>query len=194
MKVGFDAKRFFNNFTGLGNYSRFVIGALSEYKPENEYFLYSPKVKSHPEFDQILQRSNINIVKAPPIYNKLKATSLWRTWGISKESTTKGLDVFHGLSQELPVGLPPALRKIVTVHDLIFVRYPELYNPLDTFIYRSKVKAACRQADLILATSVQTKNDIVNFLNADPATVDVVYQGCHGSFKKKIFGSRKKQH
>ena len=89
MKVGFDAKRFFNNFTGLGNYSRFVIGALSENIPENEYFLYSPKVKNHSEFNAILDRPNIRIIKAPAIYSNLRATSLWRTWGVSKEATVK---------------------------------------------------------------------------------------------------------
>ena len=74
----------------------------------------------------------------------------------------------------------------MTVHDLIFIRYPELYNPLDVFIYKAKVKAACQQADKILATSIQTKSDIVDFLNIDPAKIDVVYQGCHPSFKRKF--------
>ena len=184
MKVGFDAKRFFNNFTGLGNYSRFVIGALSENIPENEYFLYSPKIKDHAEFNAILNRPNIRIIKAPDLYNKLKAASLWRTWGISREATVKELDVFHGLSGELPIKMPAKVKKIVTVHDLIFIRYPQLYNPLDVFIYKAKVKAACEQADKILATSIQTKDDIVNFLQIDPAKIDVVYQGCHPGFKK----------
>jgi glycosyltransferase involved in cell wall biosynthesis len=186
VKVGFDAKRFFNNFTGLGNYSRFVIGALSEYIPENEYFLYSPKFKSHPEFNAILKRSNIKIIKAPAIYTNLKAGSLWRTWGVSREASVRELDVFHGLSQELPIKLAARVKKIVTVHDLIFIRYPELYNPLDVFIYKAKVKAACQQADKILATSIQTKSDIVDFLHIDHEKIDVVYQGSHPSFKRKF--------
>ena len=134
----------------------------------------------------ILERPNIRVIKAPAIYNSLKAGSLWRTWGISREASVKKLDVFHGLSQELPIKMPVSIKKIVTVHDLIFIRYPDLYNPLDVFIYKAKVKAACRQADKILATSIQTKSDIVDFLNIDPAKIDVVYQGCHPSFKKKF--------
>jgi glycosyltransferase involved in cell wall biosynthesis len=184
VKVGFDAKRFFNNFTGLGNYSRFVVDALSKHATENDYFLYSPKVKTHPEFNQILQRNNVKTINAPAAYTRLNASSLWRTWGISKDPTVQTLNVFHGLSQELSVKLPATLKKVVTVHDLIFFRYPELYNPLDVFIYKAKVKAACRQADIILATSIQTKNDIVDFLRIDAAKIHVVYQGCHPSFKQ----------
>jgi glycosyltransferase involved in cell wall biosynthesis len=159
---------------------------LSQYGQANEYFLYSPKVKTHHEFNAILERPNVKVIKPPAIYSTLKATSLWRTWGISRSSATKGLDVFHGLSQELPVGLPLAVKKVVTVHDLIFFRYPELYNPLDVLIYKTKMKAACHQADIVLATSIQTKKDIVDFLGIDPSKVDVVYQGCHPNFKKKF--------
>lgn len=185
MKFGFDAKRFFNNFTGLGNYSRFVIDALSKHAPENEYFLYTTKAKDHPEYQAILRRSNISVVTPPVAYRFLAITSLWRTWGVSKESTVKTLNLFHGLSQELPLNLPAKVRKIVTVHDLIFVRYPELYSPIDVRIYKAKVKTACNNADKILATSNQTKQDVVEFLKVDPAKVEVAYQGCHPNFKKK---------
>lgn len=189
MKFGFDAKRFFNNFTGLGNYSRFVIDALSEHAPKNEYFLYTPKAKDHPEYRAILQRSNLHVVTPPAGYRFFAMRSLWRTWGISKEPSVKALDLFHGLSQELPISLPTKVRKVVTVHDLIFIRYPELYNPMDVRIYKAKVKAACNHADRILATSNQTKQDVVEFLKVDPAKVEVTYQGCHPNFKKEISSS-----
>ena len=44
LRIGFDAKRLFNNFTGLGNYSRTLLANLSEYYPEQAYFLYTPRV------------------------------------------------------------------------------------------------------------------------------------------------------
>ena len=184
MKIGFDAKRFFNNFTGLGNYSRFIIRALSEHAPENDYMLFTPKVKAHAELNSILSSHNIRVVTPPYGYSLLGAGSLWRTWGISRSADAKELDLYHGLSQELPVKLPDNLKKIVTVHDLIFIRYPHLYKAIDAAIYKAKVQAACRQADRIMAISQQTKEDIVHFLNVDAEKIDVVYQGCHPSFKK----------
>ncbi len=184
MKIGFDAKRFFNNFTGLGNYSRFIIRALSEHAPENDYMLFTPKVKAHAELNSILSSHNIRVVTPPYGYSLLGAGSLWRTWGISRSADAKELDLYHGLSQELPVKLPDNLKKIVTVHDLIFIRYPHLYKAIDAVIYKAKVQAACRQADRIMAISQQTKEDIVHFLNVDAEKIDVVYQGCHPSFKK----------
>jgi hypothetical protein len=43
MRIGFDAKRAFFNFSGLGNYSRNTISSLGEAFPEHDYFLYIPK-------------------------------------------------------------------------------------------------------------------------------------------------------
>jgi len=185
MKIGFDAKRFFNNFTGLGNYSRFIIDSLSEHLPENHYWLYSPKIKDHPELSSIVARSNINVVTPPSLYNFFRASSLWRTWGLSSDPSVKSLDLYHGLSQELPLSLPRTIKKIVTVHDLIFIRSPELYNPVDVTIYKAKVKKACQQADKIIAVSHQTAADVINFLKVKPERVEVVYMGCHPNFKKK---------
>lgn len=184
MNIGFDAKRFFNNFTGLGNYSRFIIDALSSNYEENNYLLYSPKAKKNPEVEAIAGKRNIQVITPPAAFKMLGATSLWRSWRLSNEPTVKSLDVFHGLSQELPLKLPPSIKKIVTVHDLIFLRYPKLYNPLDVFIYTKKVSAACKQADKILATSLQTKQDVTHFLKTDPSKIEIVYQGCHPNFKK----------
>ena len=45
MRIGFDAKRLFNNFTGLGNHSRTTIDILTAEFPDNEYWLYTPKVR-----------------------------------------------------------------------------------------------------------------------------------------------------
>ncbi|WP_276374683.1 glycosyltransferase family 1 protein [Chryseolinea sp. H1M3-3] len=184
MKIGFDAKRFFNNFTGLGNYSRFVINALSEFVADDEYFLYSPKAKDHPEFASILKRQNVKVITPPKAYTFSHTSSLWRSWGVSREATVKKLDVFHGLSQELPVGLPTKVKKVVTVHDLIFIRYPELYKKIDVAIYKAKVKAACSKADKIIATSKQTADDIIDLLKIHPSKIEVVYQGAHPNFKK----------
>ena len=185
MLIGFDAKRFFKNYTGLGNYSRFIINALSDFYPENRYFLYTPTHKSHREVDSVLAKKNVEVICPPGYYPKF-AGSIWRTWGISKEISTKRLQIFHGLSQELPVGLPTHIKKVVTVHDLIYLRYPQFYNPIDVKIYSTKVNFACKHADRVIAISNQTANDIVDFLNVDRSKIDVIYQGCHPSFKRSI--------
>ena len=68
------------------------------------------------------------------------------------------IDLFHGLSAELPHGLEKlTLAKIVSVHDLIYERYPEQYKRADVIISRKKTIRACQVADGIAAMSAQTK-------------------------------------
>lgn len=184
MLIGFEAKRLFKNYTGLGNYSRFVVGALSDYYPAHDYLLYTPAFQFHPEVDSLLKKPNIRVVKPVGLAATFKG-SIWRTWGIRKEQSVRDLSIFHGLSQELPVDLPKTVKKTVTIHDLIFLRYPQFYNKIDVRIYTAKVRYACKHADSIIAISKQTADDVVDFLNVDRSKIHVIYQGCHASFKQK---------
>lgn len=186
MNIGFEAKRFFTNHTGLGNYSRFIVDALSTYNENDNFLLYTPRSTPHKDSRDILSRSNVKVVTPSAAFQMFKARSLWRTWGISQHPTMEALDVFHGLSHELPIGLPAHVKKIVTVHDLIFIRYPEFYNQIDIWIYKSKLLHACRNADKIIAVSKQTASDLTEFLHVDPKKIEVVYQGCHSNFKTKL--------
>jgi glycosyltransferase involved in cell wall biosynthesis len=186
MNIGFEAKRFFTNFTGLGNYSRFIVDALSRFQPENEYFLYTPRNSDHHEVTSIISRPNIHTVEPRGLASLPGFSSMWRIWGIAAHEPVKNLSIFHGLSQELPVGLPSNVKKVVTVHDLIFLRFPRFYNPIDVRIYFKKVQNACEIADCIVAISEQTAEDIASFLKIAPGKIRVVYQGCQPEFKTSL--------
>jgi glycosyltransferase involved in cell wall biosynthesis len=190
MNIGFEAKRFFTNYTGLGNYNRFIVDALSRHAQQNKYLLYTPKKKSNAEVDEIVDRENVEVVLPEGFYSLV--SSAWRTFGVNSASATKSLDIFHGLSQELPFNLPGRVKKVVTVHDLIFLRYPKFYNPIDVAIYKVKVKSACQRADLVIAISSQTAQDIIDFLKIDAGKIVVVYQGIHPNFKRHISEEEKK--
>lgn len=180
MIIGYDAKRAFKNFTGLGNYSRSTISILAEYYPDNQYILYTPPYKDHPEH-AFAQRNNISIVQPKGLYKNF--SSFWRSFGISTYAKQDNVQLFHGLSGELPTGLAKrGIRSIVTIHDLIFLRYPEFYKRIDRNIYKKKFYAACKNSDLIIAISKQTKDDIVNFFGIKEDKIRLVYQGCDPQF------------
>lgn len=184
MKIGFDAKRLYNNFTGLGNYSRFIVEALSTFYPDNEYTLFAPKVKCNTDTQFFLAAKNIETIQPSAWISWLKLNSLWRSFMISSLVNKKKINVYHGLSHELPVGIAGKTKAVVTVHDLIFLRYPQFYNHIDVAIYKAKIQYACRVADRIIAISEQTKQDLINFLKISPDKITVIYQGCHSNFKR----------
>lgn len=185
MKIGFDAKRAFNNNTGLGNYSRFIIDALLKYNAEDTYFAYTPKVNTAPFTEKYLKTPSLNFTIRMPTFKKLK--SFWRSFLITADLKKDGIEVFHGLSNELPIGLKRNnIKAIVTIHDLIFERYPNLYPAFDRFIYKLKFKKACQYADLVIAVSEQTKRDIIEYYQINPEKIAVVYQDSDNVFKEKL--------
>lgn len=181
MKIGYDGKRFFHNATGLGNYSRDLIRIMAKFIPENQYILYNTAVKK-------INRIAIDGTSIQEkLYSGLKLLSgFWRFSSIKKDLIKDQIKIYHGLSGEIPVGLKKTkIKSVVTIHDLIFVRYPKLYFILDRKIYFWKFKYAAKNADLVVAISEQTKKDIVLFLGIDENKIKVVYQGCASEFKEQ---------
>ncbi|MDR0729616.1 MAG: glycosyltransferase family 4 protein [Prevotellaceae bacterium] len=179
MRIGFDAKRAFRNFTGLGNYSRATISILSDFYPDNQYFLYTPFYKKHPLLS-FAHRPNIT-VRGPEGFLK-RIPSAWRSLGVADDIRFDKIQLFHGLTGELPMVIGAKTRTIVTVHDLIFLRYPEYYKSFDRWIYTRKYKAACNRADLVIAISEQTRQDVTEFFGIDERKIRLVYQGCDPQF------------
>lgn len=180
MNIGFDAKRAFHNFTGLGNYSRFILNALKKHYPSNNYHLFSPAFRDNKETISLIEGFHLH--KAPGFLQLPVLKALWRSFFIGKEVKKQNIDIYHGLSNELPYWLPERTKKIVTIHDLIFLRYPDLFPPIDRAIYKQKFKIACEKADKIIAISQQTKEDILQYFNVEKQKIEVIYQGCHPIF------------
>lgn len=181
MNIGFDAKRAFCNNSGLGTYSRETIYAVKDFFPNNNYFLFTTKIDHNLFAEKYCE--NIIIPK-----NKSKInTSYWRSFSIYKNINDNKIDVFHGLSNEIPLSIKKAKSyNIVTIHDLIFLKHPQLYNPLDVKIYNYKCKKACLFADKIIATSKETKKDIIFYYKVPEKKIEIVYQSYNELFDKKI--------
>lgn len=183
MIIGFDAKRVFNNKTGLGNYSRRLLQDFHSNFPNPQMRLFTPKIQCEADF--LFHQSGVKRVLPEGKWKHL--SSFWRSFGLADIAKKEGVTVFHGLSNELPLGLAKhGIPGVVTIHDLIFLHRPELYPRIDRGIYRHKFEQACKQAQLVLATSEATKNDIVRFFKIPESKVKVLYQDCDPAYSNPV--------
>lgn len=174
MKIGFDAKRYFRNQSGLGNYSRDLINSLIHTFPNEQYYLFAPK-----NID--LKKENYNLIQAQ--YFEL----FWRDYFCSNQINDLKLDVFHGLSNQIPFkSINSYTKKIVTIHDVIFKTHPEKYSRIDRTIYNFKTKFAIENSDIIISTSQTTKNEINQYYKLDERKTKVVYQTCNDLFWNQL--------
>lgn len=185
MIIGFDAKRAFCNGTGLGNYSRTLINSLAMGYPEVNYRLYTPSLGKENLRKQVARLDNIAVVYPQKSLKIMR--DLWRIKGMVSDLRKDSVDIYHGLTGELPNGLRrQGIRGLVTIHDLIFMRHPEYYNWVDVQIYKRKFKNALREADRIIAISERTKHDILTFGDYPEDKIDVIYQSCEPRFTQQL--------
>lgn len=184
MKIGFDAKRLFNNFTGLGNYSRTLVRELHRNYPKDTLSLFTPTVKLEERTKPFFGSSyDIRTPKLTPAFLHW----WWRSVTAGNMAKKEQLDIYHGLSHELPASLSGSgIKTVVTIHDLIFMRFPEYYPAFDRKIYHKKVAHACAQADAIVAISQRTALDLQELMQVPEDRISVIRQGCDPLFAQPI--------
>ena len=181
MIIGFDAKRIVRNGTGLGSYGRTLVNALGALN-SFDMRLYAPDQGLNELRSQIVMRQGVSFCSPPHSHTAL-GKALWRSRGIVSQLQKDGVQVYHGLSGELPTGIDQTgIRTVVTIHDLIFLRHPEFYHWIDTKIYAWKFRQTIREADHIIAISECTKRDIIEYGDVDESKISLIYQSCAPKF------------
>ncbi len=167
LRIGYDAKRAFHNQSGLGNYSRTLLQNVSEEHPDWSFHLFGTELNSSAPW----LRQNFHL------HSPQRGRMLWRRWRIVQDLVQAKLDIYHGLSHELPWGIEKLkLRSVVSMHDVIFQRYPGHYPLVDRLIYDKKWQHSCKVADVLVAISEATRQDLIEFYGVAEDRIKVIYQ------------------
>ena len=179
MNIGFDAKRIFFNNSGLGNYGRRFYHGLSKKSAGDNFYLYSPRLVAgdNPYLKEI-NPANSLIISPDKSWHKMLGGAIWRSGLINPRLIKDNIGIYYGLSNEIPFGNKNSgIVRVVIIHDLIFLRYPQLYPAMDAFFYKQKTRYACKYADFIIAASEQTKRDVLDFYHVPENKITVIYPG-----------------
>lgn len=185
MRIGMDYTPAVQQRAGIGRYTRCLVDALAELDRENEYvlfagvggmqetkFLHRASWIMHPNFH----------LRSIPLSDRWLAI-IWHRLRLPLpvDLLTGPVDLFHSPD----FTLPPLRRgkAIVTVHDLSFLRYPQGAEPnLRAYLERVVPRAVAR-ADLVLADSQNTRDDLIELLGVEPDNIEVVYPGVEARFR-----------
>lgn len=189
MRIGFDAKRMLNNPTGLGNHARILANALMRDYADNEYLFFSPSAK-----DEFLNQLHGNFEVHFPETNLSRSIHpWWRSYAITDDLLRNKVDIYHGISNELPFNIHrTGIKTIVTIHDLIFLKHTDQYPWIDRQIYTLKTKYAAKHADMIIAVSQETKQDLIKRYGVPERKIEVIYQSVNEKFYQKVSEEKKK--
>ncbi len=175
-RIGIDYTSAVRQGAGIGRYTRGLVGALAGLDRANQYVLFSAGCDSVPK----AWPENFSL-RSLPLTDRHLAI-LWQRLRlpIPVEALVGRVGIFHSPDFVLPPVL--AARTVLTVHDLSFMRRPECSSvPLLGYLMRA-VPRSVKRADVILADSESTRQDVIDLLNVPRNRVFVVYAGVEARF------------
>ena len=183
MRIAFDAKRMLNNPTGLGNHARILLNALMRDHADNEYLLYTPRAR-----DEFFHQLHGDFKMHFPLTQWSQSVHpWWRSYGITNDLLREKVEIYHGISNELPLNIHRTnIKTVVTIHDLIFLKHTEQYPWLDRQFYIYKTKYAARHAHAIIAVSQETKQDLIDLYGVPAEKIHLIYQSVDQKFYSKV--------
>lgn len=176
MTIGIDTSRTTKErLTGTEYYSVEIIKALSRLDLDNQYILYAQKDPSA-RLGQLGDNFSTKIMPFPKFWSQIR---------LSLEMIKKSPDVLFVPSHTVPIIHPK--NTVVTLHDLGFKHFPELYSPTELFYHNWGMNFAANHAVEIIAPSEFTKKDLIKTYGIEPSRIHVVWHG----FDKDLFKPNK---
>lgn len=173
--IGIDASRAIApRLTGTEWYSRQVIPAILKVGAQHHrfrvYFRPGDDAERKRFLDTLPAGTNIELVVVSQV-------RLWTHLGLGPEISARPPDALFVPSHVLPIGLPRAVRTVVTVHDVGYRHFPRAH-PLHQRLYLDVgTRHSVNSADVIIADSQATARDIAGFYGVSPQRVRIAHPG-----------------
>jgi len=178
MKIGVDIRVLMDEYySGVSEYAANLLSALFLIDKENEYKLF---YNSWHNLDTRLNSWNRPQARVIGLHipNKLFNYFCQKLFARPKiDQALGGVDIFWSPHFNF-TSLSIKTKKVITVHDLSFLRYPEFFSVRKNFWHKALgVKRILQTADKIIAVSENTKNDIIELTGVSQDKVQVIYSG-----------------
>lgn len=150
-----------------------IIKNLEKIDSHNDYTILLPDL---PQDDMPKERSGFK-------YKILKPKKLWTRIAlpIALYFAREKPDLFFSPTHYIPRFYP--VKKIVTIFDLSFLHFPQMFNRRDLWQLKNGTRFSAKKADKIITISQFSKKDIINQYNVSKEKIVVAYPG----FEKDIF-------
>lgn len=172
MKIGLNARFLVTPFTGIGQYTRHLIGSLAKIDLKNEYFLFTPELVDFPLPDHFHQIR----VPEPARHSASLAKAHWEHVLVPQELAKWKIDLAHFLYPANPWRRLP-MPTVVTVHDAIPWRLPAYNKRLRSRLYHFYVRQAIRKADHLITVSEFSKKEIEAVFKVPSKNITVITHG-----------------
>jgi len=167
--------------TGIGRYAACIADKILNKDKENlfelVYFDFFGRNKSKEKLESLFkQRGNIRLKSCGympyGVYARYHGYMKFLSYNFL---TGSNADLFHFFNAVIPSRIKG--KTISTVHDMVYVNYPETMNSVNYNIHRRYLSESCRRADVIVTVSQNSKMEISEFMKVPEEKIYVTYNG-----------------
>jgi glycosyltransferase involved in cell wall biosynthesis len=176
MRIGIDARPLSKQRTGIGNYVHGLVELLPRVAPQHDYFLYSNR-RIDPAFvEKHYCRQFDRAFRCCP-------GSFWLLGRGARLARQDALDVYWASDPILPLRMPPRVLKVITVHDLVWLRCPETMSRYNLFVQTLCARRAIADADSIVVVSRSTQDELIQRLGVSREKTKLVHPGVDDRYR-----------
>jgi len=179
MNIAIDARRISDRHAGMGVYTFNLLRAMEQIDTRNQYTIFSNPLKTN-RID--FKNPNFKTYETPVTIENHLVGDLWRNFYLPYRLKLAETDVFHDPGYFLPI-VSSGYKSVVTVHDLVVYTFPQTNSKKYFWYMRQMTKIGVEKADLIIALSFHTKEDLIRILKVPESKVRVVYSATNEHLK-----------
>lgn len=175
MRIGIDASSLIQKKTGIGSFASSFFEALKERAGQHQLFFYRP--------------ANQKDLNTPQ-------RIAWEAFSLPSKARRDRVELVYSPGFSPPPFGP--FKKVVTVHDVIGLIYPKNVGSASRWYWSQWLPRNLRRADVLVASSESTRNDLEKYLHIPKTSVEVVPLAASPLFRKvhdpNIEGALLKRH
>ena len=187
MRIGIDATCWANE-RGYGRYTRELVTAMVSEHPRHDFVCFLDPLSAAcfelkaANLQRVAVRQSVAPTVAASAGNRRSVRDMLRLTAAVRRTR---LDVFFSPSVYGYFPLPPGLPAVVTVHDAIAERFPELTMPTwkDRWAWNAKVRLALSQSRIVLTVSPHAAREITKYLSVPPGRMRVTLEGVSDRYR-----------
>ena len=182
MRVGLDLRPALTRPTGVGAYVQGLAQRLPALAPDDRFFYFSASLRDR--FAQKAWPPNVTLVDRRLPVHLLNLAWHRLEWPPLERLVGSPLDLVHSPH---PLLLPSKrARKIVTLHDLFFLKHPHLTDAEIRRDYPDLVREHVKRADGVICVSEHTAAEARLLLDVPPAKIAVIPNGVDPVFREPM--------